>query len=134
MGKAGLQTFPTSQEIIDRVADGRLALGYNILGSYAADQVRQHPTLGMELLRDYTVVVSRVALVPRAARSPELGAAFLAFVMSREGQMILSDRIRLPAISLGVYGQNRARAMHDTLGDILRTVPVSTGLPVYPDQ
>ncbi|HSF65622.1 MAG TPA: ABC transporter substrate-binding protein, partial [Paracoccaceae bacterium] len=33
MGQAGLQVFPTSQDIIDRVADGRLALGYNILGS-----------------------------------------------------------------------------------------------------
>lgn len=134
MGKAGLQTFPTSQDIIDRVADGRLALGYNILGSYAADQVRQNPTLGMELLRDYTVVVSRVALVPKAARNPELGAEFLAFMMSREGQLILSEKLRLPAISLEVSGENSARAMQDALGDLLRPVPVSPGLLVYLDQ
>ena len=67
MAAAGLQTFPTSQDIIDRVADGRLVLGYNILGSYAADQARVEPDLGLVLLRDFTVVVSRVALVPRAA-------------------------------------------------------------------
>lgn len=134
MGKAGLQTFPTSQDIIDRVADGRMALGYNILGSYAADQVRQHPDLGMELLRDYTVVVSRVALVPRAARNPELGAQFLAFMMSREGQLILSEKLRLPAISLEVSGENSARAMQEALGDLLRPVPVSPGLLVYLDQ
>lgn len=62
MGAGGLQTSPTSQVIIDRVSDGRLLLGYNILGSYAADQARTEPDLGFVLLRDFTVVVSRVAL------------------------------------------------------------------------
>jgi iron(III) transport system substrate-binding protein len=45
MAAAGLEVFPTSQDIIDRVADGRLKLGYNILGSYAADQARQRPEI-----------------------------------------------------------------------------------------
>lgn len=134
MGAAGLQTFSTSQDIIDRVADGRLALGYNILGSYAADQARTRPDLGMVLLTDYTVVVSRVALVPRAARNPEKGAAFLSFLMSRQGQEILSQRLRLPAISLEVAGENSAQAMEQALGDSLRPVPVSPGLIVYLDQ
>lgn len=134
MGQAGLRTFPTSQEIIGRVASGELSLGYNILGSYAADQVRQNPDLGMVLLRDYTVVVSRVALVPRAAREPELGARFLAFLMSREGQEILSDKLRLPALSLEVSGDNSAAAMTAALGDSLRPVTVSPGLLVYLDQ
>ncbi len=47
------------------------------------------PDLGFVLLRDYTVVVSRVAMVPRAAASPDLGRAFLAFLMSAEGQTLL---------------------------------------------
>ena len=68
MGRCGLQTFATSQDIIDRVADGRLVLGYNILGSYAAEQARLNPDIGLVLLRDYTVVISRVALIPRGAR------------------------------------------------------------------
>lgn len=134
MAAAGLQTFPTSQEIIDRVADGRLVLGYNILGSYAADQARTAPDLGIVLLRDFTVVVSRVALVPRAARSPELGTAFLAYLMGREGQTLMADRLRLAAVSLEVSGDNSARAMQAALGDQLRPVPVSPGLLVYLDQ
>ncbi len=134
MGQAGLQRFATSQEVIDRVADGRLALGYNILGSYAADQMRHRPDLGMVLLRDYTVVVSRVALVPRAAQSPDQGARFLAFLMSLRGQSILSDKLRLPAISLQVSGENSAAAMQEALGDLLRPVAVSPGLLVYLDQ
>ncbi|NBZ89142.1 ABC transporter substrate-binding protein [Stagnihabitans tardus] len=134
MSAAGLQRFATSQEIIDRVADGRLALGYNILGSYAADQARARPDLGLVLLRDFTVVVSRVALVPRAAASPDLGRDFLAFLMSREGQTILSEKLRLPAVSLEVSDANSARAMIAALGDQLRPVSVSPGVLVYLDQ
>jgi iron(III) transport system substrate-binding protein len=134
MGAAGLQTYPTSHQIIDRVADGRLALGYNILGSYAADQARLRPDLGLVLLRDFTVVVSRVALVPRAARSPQAGAAFLQFLMSSSGQSVLSDRLRLPAVSLEVAGDGNMAAMSAVLGDQLRLVPVSPGVLAYLDQ
>lgn len=130
----GLQTFPTSQDIIDRVADGRLSLGYNILGSYAADQARGHPDLGFVLLRDFTVVVSRVALVPRAAASPDLGTAFLNFLMSRDGQTLLSEKLRLPAVSLEVSGANTGQAMQAALGPQLRPVAVSPGVLVYLDQ
>ncbi len=130
----GLQTYPTSQAIIDRVADGRLVLGYNILGSYAADQARLHPDLGFVLLRDFTVVVSRVALVPRAAAQPDLGAAFLTFLMGRQGQTLLSEKLRLPAVSLEVSGANTGQAMQAALGDQLRPVPVSPGVLVYLDQ
>ncbi|MDZ4393882.1 ABC transporter substrate-binding protein [Cypionkella sp.] len=134
MAASGLQTFPTSQDIIDRVADGRLVLGYNILGSYAADQARNAPDLGLVLLRDFTVVVSRVALVPRAAASPELGAEFLGFLMSREGQTLLSEKLRMPAVSLEVSGANSGRAMQVALGEQLRPVSVSPGVLVYLDQ
>jgi iron(III) transport system substrate-binding protein len=134
MGRAGLQTYPTSQAIIDRVADGRLALGYNILGSYADARARTEPDLGVVLLKDFTVVVSRVGLVPRAAARPDLGTAFLAFLMGREGQTIMADRLRLGAVSLEVSGQNTARAMEAALGDQLRPVPVSPGLLAYLDQ
>ena len=134
MAEAGMQTYPTSQDIIDRVADGRLVLGYNILGSYAADQARSRPDLGLVLLRDFTVVVSRVALVPRAAASPDLGAEFLAFLMSREGQTLLSEKLRLPPVSLEVSGGNGTLAMQAALGDQLRPVSVSPGVLAYLDQ
>lgn len=134
MADAGLETYPTSQDIIDRVADGRLLIGYNILGSYAADQARSLPDLGLVLLRDYTVVISRVAMVPRAARNPDLGERFLAFLMSRDGQELLARKLRLPAVSLEVADADSARAMQAVLGAQLRPVPVSPGLMVYLDQ
>ena len=134
MGRADLQTYPTSQAIIDRVADGRLAIGYNILGSYADARARSETDLGVLLLRDFTVVTSRVGLVPRAAARPDLGTAFLAFLMGRDGQTLMADRLRLGAVSLEVSGQNTARAMEAALGNQLRPVPVSPGLLAYLDQ
>lgn len=133
MGKAGVQTFRTSQEVIDRVNSGALKLGYNVLGSYAADQATRMPDLGLVLPRDYVVVVSRVALVPRASASLDLGEAFLSFLLSREGQTVLAERLRLPAISLEVAGKDSAAAMQEALGARLRPVPVSPGLLAYLD-
>lgn len=133
MGAAGVQIYPTSQEVIDRVNSGTLKLGYNVLGSYAADQALRLPNLGLALPQDYVVVVSRVAMVPRTAKSPDLGEAFLDFLMSREGQTVLAERLRLPPISLEVAGKDSAAAMQEALGAKLRPVPVSPGLLAYLD-
>ncbi len=133
MGRAEVQTFPTSQDVIDRVNSGQLQLGYNVLGSYAADQAARLPDLGLVLPRDYVVVISRVALVPRAAANPDLGEAFLEFLMSREGQTVLAERLRLPAVSLEVRGKDSAAAMQEALGAKLRPVAVSPGLLAYLD-
>ena len=133
MGRAGVQTYPTSQDVIDGVNSGKLHLGYNVLGSYAADQAARLPDIGMVLPRDYVVVISRVALVPRAAANPALGEAFLAFLMSREGQTVLAERLRLPAVSLEVRGKDSAAAMQEALGAKLRPVAVSPGLLAYLD-
>ncbi|WP_210402120.1 ABC transporter substrate-binding protein [Pseudotabrizicola formosa] len=134
MSRAGLQTFSTSQGILDLVADGRLVLGYNILGSYAAEQARLMPDIGFVLLRDYTVVVSRIAMVPRAAARPDLGRAFLAFLMSVEGQTLLSEKLRLPSVSPEVVGEGSGVAMQRAWGDQLRPIPVSPGVLAYLDQ
>ncbi|MTH36283.1 extracellular solute-binding protein [Paracoccus limosus] len=135
MGRAGVQQFPTSGALLERIADGRLALGYNLLGSYAADWARSHPSIGLILPRDFTVVVSRVGLVPAGARAPELGAGFLAMLMSPEGQALLSRTLRLSAVSLEVAGRpSPAGGMEDLAGLRLKPVLVSPGLLAYLDQ
>src|SRR3546814_19852084 len=77
MGAAGVKLYSTSQAILERVADGRFILGYNILGSYAADWASRDPDVGIVLPRDYTVVMSRLGLVPQAAASPAIGRRHL---------------------------------------------------------
>ncbi|WP_305286831.1 ABC transporter substrate-binding protein [Paracoccus wurundjeri] len=136
MGRAGVKQYPTSAEILRRIADGELVLGYNLLGSYVAEFARKHPEkVGLILPRDFTVVVSRIGLVPTAARSPHAGETFLAFLMSPEGQMLLSRTLRLSAVSLEVAGQTGpAGGMQELAGLRLKPVPVSPGLLAYLDQ
>lgn len=135
MGRAGVQQYPTTGDLLARLSDGRLAVGYNLLGSYVADWTRRDPDVGMILPRDFTVVVSRVAVVPQAARDPQAGAELLAFLMSPPGQSLLSRTLRLSAVSLEVAGQESpAGGMQDLAGLRLRPVPVSPGLLAYLDQ
>ena len=134
MGAAGVKLYSTSQAIVERVADGRFVLGYNILGSYAADWASRHPEVGIVLPKDYTVVMSRIGLVPQAVAAPDLGRRYLAFFMSKQGQTIMARELQIPAVSPEVSGNNTATTMREMLGGQLKPVPVSPGLMVYLDQ
>jgi iron(III) transport system substrate-binding protein len=134
MGAAGVQLYPTSSDILERVSDGRFLMGYNIVGSYAADWAEHHPDLGIILPTDYTVVISRIGLVPQAAHAPDLGRRYLEFFMSAAGQSIMARELHIAAVNPDVAGDNTARTLQDILGAQLRPVPVSPGLMVYLDQ
>lgn len=126
----------TTGEILARITRGELALGYNLLGSYVAQWAREHPDkLGMTLPRDFTIVVSRVALVPRAAARGDLGADLLGWLMSAPGQAALSQHLRLPAVSLEVAGGVAPSGALLDLSDLrLEPVPVGPGLMAYLDD
>jgi iron(III) transport system substrate-binding protein len=134
MGAAGVKLYSTTSAILERVADGRFVLGYNILGSYAAKWASLNPDIGIMLPKDYTVVTSRIGLVPRAARSPDLGRRYLEFFMSAEGQTVMAQELRIAALNPDVLGENTSDAMQAALGSQLRPVPVSLGLMAYLDQ
>jgi len=134
MGAAGVKLYSTTSAIVDRVASGQFVFGYNILGSYAAEAAARNPDLGIILPADYTIVTSRIGLVPTAAVEPELGRAFLEFFMSAEGQTIMAEQLQIAALNPTVKGTNTANAMQQALGNQLRPTPVSPGLMVYLDQ
>lgn len=134
MGAAGVKLYSTTSAIVDRVASGQYIFGYNILGSYAAEAASRNPDLGIVLPKDYTIVTSRIGLVPTAAANPELGRAFLEFFMSAEGQTIMAEKLQIAALNPTVAGSNTANAMQQALGNQLRPTPVSPGLMVYLDQ
>lgn len=134
MGAAGVKLYSTSGAILERIADGRFLLGYNIVGSYAADWASRHPNVGITLPKDYTVVMSRIGLIPQAAARPDLGKRYLQFFMSKAGQTIMARELQIPAVSPQVAGNNTATTMREMLGGQLKPVPVSLGLMVYLDQ
>lgn len=134
MGTAGVKLYSSSSAMLERISDGRLVVGYNILGSYAEDWATKSPDLGIVHPEDFTVVMSRIALVPQAAAEPELGRRALEFLMSTLGQKIMSETLKLPSINPNVEGPNTASAFRKELGARLRPVSIGPGLVAYLDQ
>jgi iron(III) transport system substrate-binding protein len=103
MGQNGALFFSHAEEILAAVASGRAAIGYNIIGSYALGQVQRNPKLGMVFPRDYTLLMSRIAVIPAQARHPNAAKVFLDFLLSRRGQSHLVEQ-DMPSIRDDISG------------------------------
>lgn len=81
MGGLGTRLYCCSADMIAGVASGRLALAYNALGSYAAQRKAAGDAIEIVAPEDFTTVMQRLALVPASSESPELGGAFVDFLL-----------------------------------------------------
>lgn len=77
-----------NNELLDELEAGRIAIAYNVLGSYAYAAALANPDLGVILPKDYTLILSRGALIPAHAAHPALGARFLDFLLSAQGKQV----------------------------------------------
>ncbi|MEM9360418.1 MAG: ABC transporter substrate-binding protein [Pseudomonadota bacterium] len=132
LGDNGAKLYSTSQAIIDRVARGRLALGYNLLGSYAAAHAARDNRIGIVWPSDFTVIMSRVALIPRAAASAQMGKRFLRFMLSTRGQSIISGPMHMNALASSQT--RKALKSQVQVSENLRPIRVGPGLLAYLDQ
>jgi iron(III) transport system substrate-binding protein len=96
LGRARPTEHATSREMLDRVSDGRSLMTYNIIGSYALERQSRDPAVGVVMPEDYTLVMSRIAVIPRSAPHPDAAKLFLDFMLSRQGQSLLADRYMTP--------------------------------------
>ena len=86
----------TSEPMLRGVAEGRQAIAYNVIGSYALERARTDRRIGVAFLQDYTIVTSRIAFIAREAAHPAAAKLFLDFLLSREGQSLLAKRSLWP--------------------------------------
>ncbi len=129
-GRTGAVATCCSAELIDAVAEGRFLVAYNVLGSYALARADTDPRIGIVAPQDYTLTLSRGALIPAGAPQVDTARAFLDFLLSDQGRAILrklhliatfdDDSDDFPAI------QSAASA--------LRPIPLSPTLLVGLDQ
>ena len=77
MGNLSPRLYCCSSDMIDDVQSGKLAVAYNVLGSYA--QARSDLDGAIEVIEpiDFTTVMLRAAVVPVSAENPDLGGDFL---------------------------------------------------------
>lgn len=115
--------------LLDRLAAGELVLGYNLLGSYAQARIAAGSPLRLLLPEDYTLVVSRTALIPRWARHPDEARRFLDYLLSTRGQRALAQRAGL----LPIRSELRGAALREERA-VFRPVALGPGLLVYLDD
>ncbi|MTH96525.1 extracellular solute-binding protein [Roseibium sp. RKSG952] len=80
-----------SSEIITGVAEGTYLVAYNVLGSYAMLRAQNDPRIGVIAPEDYTLVLSRAAMIPKTAKSVAGARQFLDFLLSADGQRALDE-------------------------------------------
>lgn len=79
MGRLDPQLYCCSAQMIDDVDSGRLALAYNVLGSYAAYRLAEDDGGRMQVLtmQDFTNVMLRTVLIPTTAQETEAAGAMI---------------------------------------------------------
>lgn len=72
MGRLDPQLYCCSVDMIDDLAAGRLALAYNVLGSYALGRLATDPDPRIQIvqMQDFTNVMLRTAIIPANAADP----------------------------------------------------------------
>lgn len=127
-GRNRVQLFCCTADILERVADGRLTFGYNVLGSYAFARAAAYPDLAIVLPSDYTLVLTRAAFVPKAAANAADAMELLAFTQSPEGRAILNGAARLFSAVDGATALFDQAGISEDARPSLRPIPLSPAL------
>ena len=112
---ARVEQRSTTAALLDELSAGRIALGYNLLGSYAQARAKQLPWLKVVYPEDYTLSVSRTALIPKSAPHPQAAHLFLEYLLSPRGQQVLTRDSNLDAIRDGSRSSAQEREI-DSIG------------------
>jgi len=132
LGDVHVRVEERTGDLLDLLEDGTLAVGYNLLGSYARARVEAGAPLEIVYPQDYTLAVSRTAVLPKNAPHPEAAHAFLEYLLSPRGQEVLSTRSHLSRIRTGAI-EGLGGVAGARVGP-LRPVALGPGLLVYLDQ
>lgn len=132
-GRVGAQFSGSSPAILNGVADGSLALGYNVLGSYAFARQAEGANIEIVVPDDYVLVLTRSMLIPREAKGVELARAFVDFALSPEGQAIAAGGTALGAVVPGAEGVWTIEAIAARGRGVIQAIPLGPSLLVALD-
>ncbi|OYU49345.1 MAG: iron ABC transporter substrate-binding protein [Rhizobiales bacterium PAR1] len=127
MGRTGPKLYSFAHTMLDRVSAGDHLFAYNMISSYAHARAASDPAIGVVSLDDYTMVMTRIALIPKKAPNPTGARLFLDFLLSREGQADLARR---------AFGTVRLDMAQERPSDTSRLRPIHVGpeLLTFQDQ
>lgn len=81
MGSLDARLYCCSGDMIEDVASGRIAVAYNVLGSYA--RAREDLADRIEIIEpeDFTMVMLRSAVIPQTSQNPDVAGDFLDYLL-----------------------------------------------------
>jgi len=99
MGRLNPKLYCCSGQMIDDVADGKLALAYSVLGSYATERLARDSGGQVQIvgMQDFTNVILRTAIIPMTAEETEGAGAFID-MLARLGQREVPSLWPLPPL------------------------------------
>jgi iron(III) transport system substrate-binding protein len=133
-GSVGVKLYTSTGAMMERIASGEHLIGFNMIASYAVQKQKKDPSIGVVFPKDYTLIMSRIALLPKAAKHPNAGKVFLDYVLSPRGQKVLSSGGSLYALRPEVEGELGAAGVNKALGAAVKPIPVGVSLLDYLDQ
>ncbi|PHV11059.1 ABC transporter substrate-binding protein [Chitinimonas sp. BJB300] len=134
LGATGVKLQSSTGTMMERISSGENLIGYNILGSYALTRAKKDPNIGVVLPTDYTVIISRLMMISKTAKSPNAAKLWVDYVLSKRGQLILSDKAELFTVRKDLNADAAGMNVYANVKSVLKPVPVGPGLLVFLDQ
>lgn len=124
IGRLNAQLYCCSEDMIRDVASGKLAVAYNVLGSYATRQVGTTEGLLIVQPADYVNVMLRTALIPETATNVDDAQAMVDFLLRLNTRPDLVAATGLPPLDEPALRADNA----------LRPIRFGPGLLVFLDR
>lgn len=124
MGRADAKLYSGSSAMIQDVSSGKLALAYNVLGSYAQSQ--QAVIDGFEIVQfdDYVNIMLRSALIPQTVENMSGAQSFIDFLLNLQNLTPAGETVGLPPVDVTALQSNSA----------MRPIRFGPGLLVFLDR
>lgn len=133
-GAASVRVQSSTGTMLERISSGENLIGYNILGSYALVRAAKDPSIGVQIPKDYTLVLSRVMFISKASKHANAAKLWLDYTLSKRGQTLIANEAKLYAIRADVKGETTSSDLAKQIGIGLKPLPVNPMLLQYLDQ
>ncbi|WP_298260917.1 ABC transporter substrate-binding protein [uncultured Litoreibacter sp.] len=97
IGSLDAQLYCCSGEMIDDLAEGRILVAYNVLGSYALARADIEDVLTVILPSDFPTTMMRTALVSKSTSDPALAESFVSHLIRLQSQGSV-ENLLLPSL------------------------------------
>lgn len=128
LGLCQARLYTDTLGMLQALSQGDALLVYNALGSYTEAFAREHREIGILYPADYTLIMSRVALISRTARNPDGARLWIDFLLSSGGQQLLGEAAVLRSIRLDAPEATSTTALEHQLRGAARPIALGLGL------